>query len=133
MTVLDLQLRIQELVAEKEKIQEEFNIQRAKLKELFLQKEGMWKVSKYTYKFSYYSHLSAELGKSNHENIHLNDQIIKLKNELDDCKSQLVVDSMTLESNFEVEKRKAEEEIATLQRLIHGKTIFILVFKYLTI
>lgn len=43
---------------------------------------------------------------------------------MDDCKSQLVVDSMTLESNFEVEKRKAEEEIATLQRLVHGKYLF---------
>lgn len=63
---------------------------------------------------------SAELIKSSQENSLLNDQIIKLKNALDDCKSQLVVDSITLESNFEVEKRKAEEEIATLQRLING-------------
>lgn len=61
--------------------------------------------------------------KSNQENLFLNEQIIKLKNELDDCKSQLVVDSITLESNFEVEKRKAEEEIATLQRLVHGTLI----------
>lgn len=40
MVFLDLHLRIQELLNEKEKIQEEFNIQRARLKELFLQKEG---------------------------------------------------------------------------------------------
>lgn len=58
--------------------------------------------------------------KSTQENLLLNEQVLKLKNELDDCKSQLVVDSITLESNFEVEKRKAEEEIATLQRLVHG-------------
>lgn len=38
--ILDLHLRIQELINEKEKIQDEFNIQRARLKELFLQKEG---------------------------------------------------------------------------------------------
>lgn len=63
---------------------------------------------------------SAELIKSNQDNIILNDQIIKLRNELDDCKSQLVVDSITLESSFEVEKRKAKEEIATLQQLVHG-------------
>lgn len=63
--------------------------------------------------------------KSNQENVFLNEQIIKLKNDLDDCKSQLVVDSITLESNFEVEKRKAEEEIATLQRLVHGIIIHI--------
>lgn len=35
---------------------------------------------------------------------------------------------MTLESNFEVEKRKAEEEIATLQRLVHGKYLFNIIF-----
>ncbi|CAH1972701.1 unnamed protein product [Acanthoscelides obtectus] len=46
-------------------------------------------------------------------------KVSKLNNELDDCKSQLVVDSITLESNLEVEKRKAAEEIATLQRLVH--------------
>lgn len=40
MMFLDLHLRIQELINEKEKIQDEFNIQRARLKELFLQKEG---------------------------------------------------------------------------------------------
>lgn len=34
---------------------------------------------------------------------------------------------MTLESNFEVEKRKAEEEIATLQQLVHGTYVFIFV------
>lgn len=27
---------------------------------------------------------------------------------------------MTRESNFEVEKRKADEEIASLQRVVHG-------------
>ncbi|KAG5887200.1 hypothetical protein JTB14_016685 [Gonioctena quinquepunctata] len=96
----DFQARIQELFAEKTKIQEEFNIQRAKLKDLFLQKE-------------------AELSRKSEENKELQEQIARLKNELDDCKSQLVVDSITLESNFEVEKRKAREEIATLQRLIH--------------
>lgn len=36
----DLQNRIQELELDKKKIQDEFNIQRAKLKDLFLQKEG---------------------------------------------------------------------------------------------
>ncbi|XP_018572069.1 intracellular protein transport protein USO1 [Anoplophora glabripennis] len=98
--VVDLQNRIQELEMDKKRIQDEFNIQRAKLKDLFLQKE-------------------AELQRKNEENLQLSEEVIKLKNQLDDCKSQLVVDSMTLESNFEVEKRKAEEEIATLQRLVH--------------
>ncbi|KAJ8915995.1 hypothetical protein NQ315_016673 [Exocentrus adspersus] len=95
-----LQSRIQELEMDNKRIQDEFNIQRAKLKDLFLQKE-------------------AELQRKSVENLQLNEEIMKLKNQLDDCKSQSVVESMTLESNFEVEKRKAEEEIATLQRLVH--------------
>ncbi|XP_056643189.1 rab GTPase-binding effector protein 1 [Diorhabda carinulata] len=98
--VKDLKAQIDELISEKKKIQEEFNIQRAKLKDLFLLNE-------------------AELVKRTEENVQLNQDLIKLRNELDDCKSQLVVDSMTLESTFEVEKRKAEEEIASLQRLVH--------------
>uniref|UniRef100_A0A6P7GG42 Rab GTPase-binding effector protein 1 n=1 Tax=Diabrotica virgifera virgifera TaxID=50390 RepID=A0A6P7GG42_DIAVI len=96
----DSQAHIQELLSEKKKIQEEFDIQRAKFKDLFLLKE-------------------AELDKKVEENVQLTGELTRLKNELDDCKSQLVVDSMTLESTFEVEKRKAEEEIATLQRLVH--------------
>ncbi|XP_072375241.1 uncharacterized protein, partial [Diabrotica undecimpunctata] len=96
----DSQAHIQELLSEKKKIQEEFDIQRAKFKDLFLLKE-------------------AELDKKVEENVQLTEELTRLKNELDDCKSQLVVDSMTLESTFEVEKRKAEEEIATLQRLVH--------------
>ncbi|XP_049817219.1 rab GTPase-binding effector protein 1 isoform X2 [Aethina tumida] len=85
---------------EKQKIQDEFNVQRAKMKELFLQKE-------------------AELLRQTEENNNLKQQINNLKRELDDVKSQLIVDSMTRESNFEVEKRKADEEIASLQRVVH--------------
>ncbi|CAH1108500.1 unnamed protein product [Psylliodes chrysocephalus] len=96
----DLQAQIHGLLEEKKQIQEEFNIQRAKLKDLFLLKE-------------------AELARKIEENEKLSGELAKLKNELDDCKSQLVVDSMTLESTFEVEKRKADEEIASLQRLVH--------------
>lgn len=60
----------------------------------------------------------------------LNEQMLKLRHELDDCKSQIVVDSMTLESNFEAEKRKAEEEIATLQTLVHGNIKYIRCLQY---
>lgn len=82
-------------------MQDEFNMQRAKMKELFLQKEN-------------------ELRRKTQENSELAETVQKLSRELDDAKSKIVVDSMTLESNFEVEKRKAEEEIATLQQLVHG-------------
>ncbi|XP_019758451.2 rab GTPase-binding effector protein 1 isoform X2 [Dendroctonus ponderosae] len=95
----DPQLQMQTLEMANKKMTEEFNAQRAKMKDLFLQKE-------------------AELSRKHEENNLLMDQLKKLKNELDDVKSQLVVDSMR-ESDFEDEKRKAEEEIASLQRLIH--------------
>lgn len=60
------------------------------------------------------------MSRKNQENVELSAQIQQLKTELDDVKSQLVVAGLTLESNFEVEKRKAEEEIASLQQLVHG-------------
>lgn len=64
--------------------------------------------------------LLGELSRKQQENAELSAQIQQLKTELDDVKSQLVVAGLTLESNFEVEKRKAEEEIASLQQLVHG-------------
>ncbi|XP_066246693.1 rab GTPase-binding effector protein 1-like [Euwallacea similis] len=91
--------QVELLEYENKKTREEFDSQRAKMKELFLQKE-------------------AELSRRNEENKLLIEQVKTLKNELDDLKSQLVVDSMR-ESDYELEKRKAEEEIASLQRLIH--------------
>lgn len=91
--------RLHALELENRKLREEFDSQRAKLKELYLQKE-------------------AELAKTAEEKEHLTEQVNKLKNQLDDLKSQLVVDRMR-ESDFEVEKQKAEAEIASLQRLIH--------------
>lgn len=54
------------------------------------------------------------------ENEQLNNALSKLKIELDEAKSQLLVKGLTLESDIELEKRKAEEEIATLQKLVHG-------------
>lgn len=90
---------LQDLKMEKDRMIEEFNSQRAKMKDLYLQQES-------------------DILKKTDENNVLTEEIKKLKNELDDVKSQLVVDSMR-ESDFEVEKRKAEEEIASLQRLVH--------------
>ncbi|XP_060523357.1 rab GTPase-binding effector protein 1 [Cylas formicarius] len=95
----DLQLQVQKLEAENKRLTDEFNGQRAKLKELFLQKD-------------------TELFRKSEENFSLSEQVKQLKNELDDVKSQLVVNRITVESNF-VEKRKAEEEIANWQTLVH--------------
>ncbi|KAL1497448.1 hypothetical protein ABEB36_008420 [Hypothenemus hampei] len=96
---LDLLKKIEELESTNKRMMDEYNGQRAKMKDLFLQKE-------------------AELSRKTEENNSLIDEVKRLKNELDDVKSQLVVESIK-EYDFEVEKRKADEEIASLQRLIH--------------
>lgn len=49
----------------------------------------------------------------------------KVASELDDLKSQLVVAGLQLETNVETEKRKAAEEIASLQQLIQGKILLL--------
>lgn len=96
----DIESKVLQLEIDNKRLRDEFNIQRAKLKDLFLQKEG-------------------ELDRKNKENAKLSEELTKLKQELDEAKSQLVVAGLTLESNITVEKRKAEEEIASLQQLVH--------------
>ncbi|XP_044758932.1 rab GTPase-binding effector protein 1 [Coccinella septempunctata] len=96
----ELQNKIHELEAENKRIRDEFNIQRAKLRDLFLQKER-------------------EFIEKKEENQQLNDIIKKLKIELDDSKSQLLVKGLTLESDIETQNRRANEEIASLQKLVH--------------
>ncbi|KOC62460.1 Rab GTPase-binding effector protein 1 [Habropoda laboriosa] len=81
-------------------MREEFDIQRAKMKELFLQKEE-------------------ELKRRLQDNICLQKENTKLKNELDEAKSQLVVADLKIQNDILTEKRKAQEEIASLQRVIH--------------
>lgn len=44
---------------------------------------------------------------------------LKLRNELDEAKSQLVVADLKIQNDILVEKRKAREEIASLQQVIH--------------
>ncbi|XP_076758033.1 rab GTPase-binding effector protein rabaptin-5 isoform X1 [Xylocopa sonorina] len=96
----DLQEKINSLESENIKMREEFNVQRAKMKELFLQKEE-------------------ELKKRLQDNTSLQKENAKLKNELDEAKSQLVVADLKIQNDILIEKRKAQEEIASLQRVIH--------------
>lgn len=96
----DLQMKINRLESENIKMREEFNVQRAKMKELFLQKEE-------------------ELKRRLEENMSLQKENQRLKNELDETKSQLVVADLKIQNDILVEKRKAEEEIASLQQVIH--------------
>lgn len=81
-------------------MREEFNVQRAKMRELFLQKEE-------------------ELKRRLQDNVCLQEQNVKLRNELDEAKSQLVVADLKIQNDMIIEKRKAQEEIASLQRVIH--------------
>ncbi|XP_012252641.2 rab GTPase-binding effector protein 1 isoform X1 [Athalia rosae] len=95
----ELILKIRNLETENMIIREEFGIQRGKMKELFLQKEE-------------------ELKRQHEEKIGLQDEIHRLQNELDEAKSQLTVADLKVENDILVEKRKAQEEIATLEQLI---------------
>ncbi|XP_072757624.1 rab GTPase-binding effector protein 2 isoform X2 [Anoplolepis gracilipes] len=96
----NVQVKIDRLESENIKMREEFNVQRAKMKELFLQKEE-------------------ELKRRLEENMGLQKENLRLKNELDEAKSQLVVADLKIQNDILVEKRKAEEEIASLQQVIH--------------
>ncbi|XP_076167435.1 rab GTPase-binding effector protein rabaptin-5 isoform X2 [Ptiloglossa arizonensis] len=96
----DLQEKVTRLESENIKMREEFNIQRAKLKELFLQKEE-------------------ELKRRLQDNTSLQEENTRLKNELDEAKSQLVVADIKIQNDILIEKRKTQEEIASLQRVIH--------------
>ncbi|KAI4499253.1 hypothetical protein M0802_005513 [Mischocyttarus mexicanus] len=92
--------KITRLEEENNKMREEFNMQRAKMKELFLQKEE-------------------ELKRRLEDNVRLQEEKGKLKNELDEAKSQLVISDLKLQSDISTERRKAQEEIASLQQVIH--------------
>lgn len=60
-----------------------------------------------------------ELKRRLQDNTCLQKENAKLKNELDEAKSQLVVADLKIQNDMQIEKRKAQEEIASLQRVIH--------------
>ncbi|XP_054089127.1 rab GTPase-binding effector protein 1 isoform X2 [Zeugodacus cucurbitae] len=88
----NLQQLVENLREEKRKIQNEFNAQRAKMKELYLQKE-------------------TELNKC-----HADRKL--LQRELDEMKSQFVVADLKSENELHVKELKAQEEISSLQQLV---------------
>lgn len=100
--IVSLTDQIKQLQNEKKTIHDEFNMQRAKMQKLFIQKEE-------------------ELERNALEKNQLNLEIKKLQTDLGEAQSQLVVAGLRLESDLEVEKRKAQDEIATLQQLFQGK------------
>lgn len=74
------------------KLQEQFNTQRAKMKELYLSKEK--------------------------ECVHLKQKMILLKKEIDDKDSQLVIAEYTRQKDLEDQKEVSQQEIQTLQTLL---------------
>lgn len=60
-----------------------------------------------------------ELKRRLEENVGLQKDNLKLRNELDEAKSQLVVADLKVQNDMLMEKRKAREEIASLQQVIH--------------
>jgi len=77
----------------------EFDVLRAKMKELFLQKED-------------------DVKKATEENSKLQEENSKLQHELNEVKSQLVIVDIKTKNDIDLEKRKAEDEIASLQQII---------------
>lgn len=51
----------------------------------------------------------------------LNEQLVDLRKELNDTKSQVVVAEYKRETDIQNQDRKAQEEISSLQHLVHGK------------
>ncbi|XP_075220724.1 rab GTPase-binding effector protein rabaptin-5 isoform X2 [Lycorma delicatula] len=102
----DLQLKLKKLAdrvalheTEKQKMREEFGQQRAKMKELFLQKEE-------------------ELKKGSTEHGRLLEEVKRLETELNEARTQVTVVSLELEGRLEEERRRYQDEVASLQQLV---------------
>lgn len=54
------------------------------------------------------------------ENTALISQVHKLTQDLDEAKSQLIATGYQMETDLKEQQNKAQEEIATLQQLVHG-------------
>ncbi|OXU17019.1 hypothetical protein TSAR_006357 [Trichomalopsis sarcophagae] len=95
----DVHEKVKRLEAMNNQMREEFDVQRAKMKELFLQKEE-------------------DAKKQMEENSKLQEENSKLQHELNEVKSQLVIVDIKTQNDIDLEKRKAEDEIASLQQII---------------
>ncbi|XP_014209189.1 rab GTPase-binding effector protein 1 [Copidosoma floridanum] len=95
----DVHEEVKRLKALNNQMREEFDTQRAKIKELFLQKEE-------------------DLKKATEENSKLQEENCNFQHELNEVKSQLVIVDIKTKNNIDLEKRKAEDEIASLQQII---------------
>jgi hypothetical protein len=119
---------IKKLQSEKEKIQEEFGHQRAKMRELFVQKEGLdlfWSPAPLA-KINIYSIFAVQWQKESEECAKLKEEMKKLESELGEVKSQLLAVGFQQETDLITEQQNCQSEIASLQQLIQGGTQYTL-------
>ncbi|CAG0895893.1 unnamed protein product [Darwinula stevensoni] len=103
--ICDLEESKKCLRAEKEQMEQDFGMKRAKFRELYLHKEEQLNKE------------SEALMKSQAEEQRLQKEVQRLQSELDDAKSQVTIAQCTLE-NVEVENHRWQEEVATLRRVL---------------
>ncbi|KAK7080238.1 Zinc ion binding [Halocaridina rubra] len=101
-----LEERERELLEEQMRLQEDFGLRRAKLKELYLQKEEELRL-----RSAQSSAMEAELEL-------LRAQCRQLQEELEEAHSAVTIAQCTAENDIAVEQRKCQEEIATFQQLM---------------
>lgn len=122
----ELQKKLDAIELENKTIRDEFNVQRAKLKDIFLQKEGMrsscsvhlccccwFNLLKFFQLEINCQYISGECKKQS-------DELLQLRKELNEIKSQVVVAEYQRQSDIQHQDRKAQEEIASLQHIVHG-------------
>ncbi|XP_071442762.1 rab GTPase-binding effector protein 2-like isoform X3 [Hetaerina americana] len=90
---------IKKLQAEMQQAQEEFGIQRARLKELYMKKEE-------------------ELVRETQERARFQELTNQLQDELNETRSELLLAKLRLGNEIAQEKRKREEEVASLEKLM---------------
>ncbi|XP_068218587.1 rab GTPase-binding effector protein 1-like isoform X2 [Palaemon carinicauda] len=104
--IKQLEEREKQLVEEQNRLQEDFGHRRAKLKELYLQKEEELRIKN---EKSSTTETEVEL---------LRAQCRQLQEELEEARSAVTIAQCTAENDIAVEQRKCQEEIATVQQLM---------------
>ncbi|CAL4060506.1 unnamed protein product, partial [Meganyctiphanes norvegica] len=104
--VAQMEAREKDLLERQRQMEDDFGQRRAKLKELYLQKEEELRKSTETQ-----NAVDTEIEM-------FQAQIRELQNELEEARSAVTIAQCTAENDIAVEQRKCQEEIATLQQLM---------------
>lgn len=102
----ELEERERKLLEEQMRLEEDFGYRRAKLKELYLQKEEELR-------------LQSEQNTAVETEVELlRAQVRELQGDLEEARSAVTIAQCTAENDIAVEQRKCQEEIATVQQLM---------------